>query len=102
MVIFGGILNKLALTNIFRTAELFHGWAYGKAIIGAEAAPLLSYLFGFGLTQCIIALLVSWTALKMWQTQSSQNFQPRIAAGVCLGIGITFFTDQIEGLAFWL
>lgn len=102
LIIFSGILNNLTLTIIFGTAGLFHGWAYGKAIIGAEAAPLSSYLFGFGLTQYTIALLVSWTALKMWHAQSNQNYQPRIAAGVCLGIGITFFIEQIEGLAFRL
>ena len=97
-----GILNNLAQTIIFGTAGLFHGWACGNAIIGAKTAPLLSYLFGLGLTLCIIALLVSWTALKMWQVQSGQNSQPRIAAGICLGIGIPFFTEQIEGLAFGL
>ena len=101
-IIFGGILNNLAQTIIFGTAGLFHGWAYGNAIIGAETAPLLSYLFGLGLTLCIIALLVLWTALKIWQVQSGQTFQPRIAAGVCLGVGITFFIEQIEGLAFRL
>ena len=101
-IIFGGILNNLAQTITFGTARLFHGWAYGNAIIGAETAPFLSYLFGLGLTLCIIALLVLWTALKMWQVQSGQTFQPRIAAGVCLGVGITFFIEQIEGLAFRL
>jgi len=101
-IIFGGVLNNLAQTIIFGGAGLFHGWAYGNAIIGAEAAPLISYLFGFGLTQCIIAIFVSWGALKMWQAQSTQSFQPRIAAGICLGIGVTFFIEQIEGLAFQL
>tara|TARA_B100000989_G_C19129968_1_gene298936 strand:- start:61 stop:255 length:195 start_codon:yes stop_codon:yes gene_type:complete len=26
---------------------MFHGWAYSTAIVGAEAAPLMAYFFGF-------------------------------------------------------
>ncbi len=36
-------------------AAVFHGLAYGEAIIGAEPAPLGAYLVGFSLIQMLIA-----------------------------------------------
>jgi urease accessory protein len=37
-------------------AGIFHGYAYGEAIIGAEMTPLLAYLAGFIIIQLTIAL----------------------------------------------
>lgn len=31
-----------------------HGYAYGEAVIGAEATPLLAYLLGLALLQCVL------------------------------------------------
>lgn len=36
-------------------AGLFHGYAYGEAIIGAEMGPIAAYLTGFTLIQLVIA-----------------------------------------------
>ncbi|BBK40372.1 hypothetical protein STVA_03920 [Allostella vacuolata] len=47
-------------------AGLFHGYAYGESIVGAEATPLVAYLVGFALIQAAIGLgaarLVDWLA----------------------------------------
>lgn len=37
-------------------AGIFHGYAYGEAIIGAESTPLFAYLFGLAIMQLIIAI----------------------------------------------
>jgi urease accessory protein len=41
----------VALGAAVAVAGLFHGYAYGEAIVGAETAPLLAYLIGFSLIQ---------------------------------------------------
>lgn len=41
----------LLLGGLFAGIGIFHGYAYGEAIIGAEQTPLLSYLVGFAAIQ---------------------------------------------------
>jgi urease accessory protein len=40
----------------FALAGLVHGYAYGEAIVGAEATPLAAYLVGFTLVQIGVAV----------------------------------------------
>ena len=62
VVLFGGMLairhhvSSMALAAIAAVAGLFHGYAYGEAIVGAEMSPLFAYLVGFALIQIVIAL----------------------------------------------
>jgi urease accessory protein len=39
-------------------AGVFHGYAYGASIVGAESTPLAAYLLGLALVQLVIALSV--------------------------------------------
>ena len=43
--------TALLMTGLFAFFGVFHGYAYGEAIIGAEQTPLLSYLVGFAIIQ---------------------------------------------------
>jgi urease accessory protein len=44
------------LAPLLAAAGLFHGYAYGESIVGAEPAPLAAYLVGFALIQGGIAV----------------------------------------------
>lgn len=44
-------LPALLMGALFAVIGVFHGYAYGEAIIGAEQTPLLSYLLGFAFIQ---------------------------------------------------
>lgn len=44
-------LPALLIGLLFAGIGIFHGYAYGESIIGAEQTPLLSYLIGFALIQ---------------------------------------------------
>jgi urease accessory protein len=44
-------LPALLMGVLFAVIGVFHGYAYGEAIIGAEQTPLLSYLVGFAFIQ---------------------------------------------------
>lgn len=51
-----GLLKQKAAILLFALSGLAHGYAYGEAIAGAEATPLLAYLSGFTLVQFAIAM----------------------------------------------
>lgn len=48
---------KLGLAIFAGFVGIFHGYAYGEAIIGAETTPLFAYLLGFTVIQLVIAFL---------------------------------------------
>ena len=100
MVLSGRNFGATAYGVIFAIAGLFHGWAYGAAIIGAEPTPLAAYLTGFGVTQYAIALAVSWLTLSVWKASDSSAIQPRLAGAVAAGIGAAFLIEGIEGVLF--
>ena len=49
-------LKSRSVIALFALSGVAHGYAYGEAIVGAEATPLLAYLTGFTLMQFAIAL----------------------------------------------
>jgi urease accessory protein len=53
-ILLKGSASALLMAVLFGAAGVFHGYAYGEAIIGAETSPLLSYLFGFSIMQYAI------------------------------------------------
>jgi urease accessory protein len=81
-------LNLAAIAGLIGVAGLFHGYAYGEAIVGAEATPLVGYLAGFSAVQLAIALGVSQLA----KTMDLAKF--RTAALVTIGIGTALVVVQ--------
>jgi urease accessory protein len=79
-------------------AGLFHGYAYGEAIIGAQMFPLFAYLLGFTLIQygvALVAFLVGNLAL-----QKSANSSPawlRLSGLAICAIGVVFLTSSVMG-----
>lgn len=49
-------LNLPILLGLGAIAGVFHGYAYGEAIVGAEMSPLIAYLLGFTTIQIVIAI----------------------------------------------
>ncbi|NEQ31476.1 MAG: hypothetical protein F6K04_10795 [Leptolyngbya sp. SIO4C5] len=75
-------------------AGLFHGYAYGEAIIGAEMSPLLSYLAGFSLVQLAIAFASYSLAQKMQQRSATQTqLNLRFAGFAIAGFGTALLTS---------
>ncbi|MGK7918532.1 MAG: HupE/UreJ family protein [Trichodesmium sp.] len=96
MLAFKQKLNTLLLIILAGIAGIFHGYAYGEAIIGAEMAPLFSYLLGFTAIQLFIALLaMKFTQLisNYWQNQFFALV--RFLGLAISAIGVVFFTSAI-------
>jgi urease accessory protein len=52
------------LAAVLVAAGLFHGYAYGESIVGAEPSPLAAYIIGFGAIQSCLAV-ASAVALRV-------------------------------------
>lgn len=44
-------LHALGLAALFAVSGVLHGYAYGEAVVGAEATPIMAYLLGFAAIQ---------------------------------------------------
>jgi urease accessory protein len=84
-------LNLAAIAGLIGVAGLFHGYAYGEAIIGAEATPLVGYLAGFSAVQLAIALGAAQLA-KVTMVGNLGRF--RAAALTTIGIGMALVVVQ--------
>lgn len=87
--------NLLLLTGLSMIAGLFHGYAYGESIIGAEMTPLLSYLLGFTAIQLGIAM-GAFSMGKLVLAKSGDLPLRQIGFIVC-GAGAAFLSAAIGG-----
>ncbi|MES1021426.1 HupE/UreJ family protein [Gloeocapsa sp. BRSZ] len=102
VVIFGAMLaiprkpDWIVLLILGAIAGLFHGYAYGEAIIGAGMMPLVAYLLGFTIIQYAIAMLARTVGnLIIHKTPNKQIM--RLCGLVIGAIGIVFMTNLLFG-----
>ncbi|MGJ3252308.1 MAG: HupE/UreJ family protein [Elainellaceae cyanobacterium] len=104
VVLFGIMLtlkntpSLLLITGMGAIAGLFHGYAYGEAIIGAEMTPLIAYLAGFTSIQLAISLAahtVGKAAMKRVPDQPGRSL--RSAGFVICGAGAAFLSAVVLG-----
>lgn len=96
----GKLTEAMPATVIAAAAGLFHGWAYGAAVIGAETTPLLAYLVGFGAIQMAIALGTGLVAHRIWKSATVDALQPRLAGALVAGVGLAYLVENVEGMIF--
>ena len=102
VLIFGGLLawkhspNAVLTTGLAAIAGLFHGYAYGEAIVGAEMTPIVAYLLGFSGIQLAIAALAYRCGRAV--NPSAQSPLPLRFAGFAIGgMGFAFLSSVLLG-----
>ena len=97
------------LLSLSAIAGLYHGYAYGEAIIGAEPTPTVAYLLGFTGAQAAIAMssgacvrrycLLATAKLSSVTAVSSSTVFPWVMTlgGGIGGIGFTFLFEVLLG-----
>ena len=95
MLASGRSFGTLVYGVLFATAGVFHGFAYGEAIFGAETTPVLAYLVGFGATQYALAVLAG-TAI----VGAARAVPARVAGGMVAGAGLFIFGEKVIATAF--
>ncbi|MEL7354304.1 MAG: HupE/UreJ family protein [Cyanobacteria bacterium P01_A01_bin.116] len=81
-----------------RYAALFHGDAYGEAVLSAEITPLFSYLIGFAGIQLALGLF-AWKFGSLWLKDTAIQGWLRlrfIGFSVC-GLGAAFLSGVVLG-----
>ncbi|NJK41172.1 MAG: HupE/UreJ family protein [Acaryochloridaceae cyanobacterium SU_2_1] len=104
VLIFGILLalkqhpNPLVTTGLAAIAGLFHGYAYGESIVGAQLTALVAYLSGFTVIQLGIATLAYRVGKAVCQPQADQPSLPlRFAGCVIGGMGVAFLSSALLG-----
>lgn len=97
LLVMGRQVSGVPALGGFALAGLFHGWAYGEAVIGSEPMPIVAYLAGFAVIQFAIAAGIARLAVPLL-VRPSGTMQVRIAAAVCVGIGLAFAVENLESL----
>lgn len=87
-----GIIIALAAV-----AGLFHGYAYGEAVVGAGMPSLLAYLIGFSTIQMIIAVGAYLTAKQLGTNSDAKPLNLRFAGFTLTGIGVAFLSVTVLG-----
>ena len=82
-----------AWAALFAFAGVFHGYAYGAAIIGAETTPLGAYVLGFSAIQYAVA--AGACLLTQSAVAASRLDRPQIAGGVVAGVGLVFAAEAL-------
>ena len=75
-------------------AGLFHGYAYGESIIGAEPTPLFAYLIGFSIIQYVVMACAVWAGGQVVKRVSEHTSLKlvRLAGSAVSATGLVFLT----------
>ena len=79
--------------TLFAVGGLFHGYAFGESIFGAERSPLYAYLLGLILIQS--ALTIGIALFVRWRAGGLSELAPRLAGAVIIGVGLTVLIGQL-------
>lgn len=90
-------LNLMLVVGLGAIAGIFHGYAYGEAIVGAEMTPLVAYLAGFALIQLVISLSAYLIGKRVIEQGTEQSLPLRFAGCAICGIGMTLTNAILFG-----
>lgn len=87
--------NLAVMIGLAALAGIFHGYAYGEAIVGAEMNPLMAYLAGFTVVQLAIALLAAKVGQLAVRILDRTPQSLRNAGFVISGLGAAFMLSRL-------
>ncbi len=103
-------LSLALLIVLSAIAGIFHGFAYGEAIFGAEMTPISAYLLGFTSIQLAISAIAfklgRSTLVRLNNSDSNatssqeityRSLPLRFAGFLITGVGIAFFSGSLIG-----
>lgn len=103
VLLFGGLLamkqppSQMILVGLAAVAGLFHGYAYGEAVVGARLDTIAAYLIGFAAIQSAIAVSAYWAAKRLAGASERGALNLRFAGFTLAGIGAAFLSGVVLG-----
>jgi urease accessory protein len=71
---------------------VFHGYAYGESIVGAQRGPLMAYLVGFTIIQLATLLFVRYLTRALGaRSQATGSRLPALLGGTVSLAGMALF-----------
>ena len=92
-------LPPFVALGLFVLAGLFHGYALGESIVGAEPAPLSAYFVGFAVIQTLIALAAMTLVKITAPVAAGQHVNLRLIGAGIVGFGFATAMTQLLGAA---
>ena len=89
--------NPILLTVLVAIAGIFHGYAYGESIVGAETTALGAYLIGFGSIQLCVSAIAFYLGRRIISHPKKSSLLLRFAGFTVCGIGFTFLSNLFLG-----
>jgi urease accessory protein len=93
LLAYGARIMPLAWGALFALAGLLHGYAFGEAVAGAEATPIVAYLLGLVVIQGAIVIGIAYAMQKT--TSATAGIAPRLAGALVAGIGLAVLAQQV-------
>jgi urease accessory protein len=93
LIVRGRALSFWWWMALFAVAGLFHGYAFGESIVGAERAPLQAYLVGLVLIQSTLTLGIA--LFVRWRGGGVSQLAPRLVGAAIVGVGLTTLIGQL-------
>jgi len=90
LIAWGGAVPAAGWGALFAIAGLFHGYAFGETVAGAEPTPIAAYLVGLAVTQAVLAVLVALAVRRL-----TAEPVPRIAGAAIALIGIAVLAGHV-------
>lgn len=89
-------LSLLAIISAI--AGIFHGYAYGESIVGAETSALGAYLLGFCLIQLGISAIAFYLGRRVLNQSNKSILWLRFFGFTVCGIGFTFLSNFLSNI----
>ncbi|KAI9135487.1 HupE/UreJ family protein [Acaryochloris sp. CCMEE 5410] len=89
--------NWQIVTGLAAVAGVFHGYAYGEAIVGADMTPMVAYLTGFTVIQLGVALGARVIGQQMLNRHQMPELPLRFSGFAICGVGAAFLSSVFLG-----
>ena len=90
-------VNPTLVAALSALAGIFHGYAYGESIVGAETTALGAYLLGFCLIQLGISAIAFYLGKRIIAQPHKSAILLRFAGFTICGIGFAFLSNIVLG-----
>src|SRR5262245_21942793 len=93
LVSWGRTLPVALGAALFAVAGLFHGYALGETVVGAEMTPIWAYLLGLVVVQSALTIGVALVARRV--AAGVTDLAPRLAGAAVVIVGLAALVQQL-------
>lgn len=93
LIAWGRTLPVMLWAALFAVAGLFHGYALGETVVGAETTPIWAYLLGLVVIQTALTVGVALVVRRV--AAGVTDLAPRLAGAAVVIVGLAALVQQL-------